>query len=92
MSYIPLEALRNRGWHTDYLPIGRRMRYQAPCVGVSDDGHALVYDCATSSSTPSPLVPVSPSDACGRPFRPGPNFVMETASGEGVTCGGRPRR
>ena len=95
MSYVPLDVKRNRGWQwyddgsNAITTFGSefRHRYLAPCVGVSDNGHNYEYDCTASGSTST----TTTTDLCGRPFRPGSNFVVETASGLGVTCGGRPR-
>ena len=88
MSYIPLKTQRNRGWHWTDSGSEFHHRYLAPCAGVTDNGQTYEYDCTASSSTSTTT---TTTDLCGRPFRSGPNFVVETASGPGVTCGGRPR-
>ena len=86
MSYIPLEIQRNRGWRWNDSGSEFHHRYLAPCAGVTDNSHSYEYVCASDGSTAT-----TTTDLCGRPFRSGSNFVVETASGPGVTCGGRPR-
>ena len=90
MSFIPLKTQRNRGWWDGDRSQKLGMRYLAPCAGVTDNAHTYEYDCATAISSSSSTTTTT-TDLCGRPFRPGPNYVPPTASGEGVTCGGRPK-
>ena len=98
MSYLPLSrpfgpqnTVRNRGWHWDDSGSpnsGFHYRYLAPCIGVTDDNGVYRHDCSATSQ----LTPTTSTDLCGKPFRPGSNFVVKTAAGLGVTCGGRRNR
>lgn len=102
MSYLPLnkplgskDTIRNRGWHwyedgsngVDSFGSEYRHRYLAPCPSVTDDDGVYRHDCSSLySATPE-------VDACGKPFRVGADFAVETATGLGATpCGGRRNR
>jgi len=94
MSYVPLskpfgtkKTIRNRAWRSaeDGITNQYGYRYLAPCSGVTDDDGVYRHECSTSSD------PVVPTDLCGKPFRTGSNFVIETADGIGNPCGGRPK-
>ena len=98
MSYLPLssplgsgDTIRNRGWQwyndTGTAPTNFRYRFQAPCIGVTDEDGVYRHDCTTSSTT------TTETDLCGKPFRAGSNFVVQTATGAAAPpCGGRRNR
>ena len=101
MSYLPLgsplgseDTIRNRAWQwyndTGTAPTNFRYRFQGPCTGVTDEDGVYRHDCSTSTTTTTTTT-ITETDLCGKPFRPGSNFVVETASGPGIACGGRPR-
>jgi hypothetical protein len=97
MSYLPLSSplgsektIRNRGWqwynNTGTAPTNFHYRFQGPCIGVTDDDGVYRHDCT------SPSVNIV-TDLCGKPFRTGSNFVVQTATGSGAPpCGGRRNR
>lgn len=89
MSYIPLYEYRNRGWHSDETGYPHRVRYQAPCIGVVDDGYQITHDCAVTSLS---AVTTMPEDLCGRPFRPGATFTTLLATSSPDLQCGRPFR
>jgi hypothetical protein len=103
MAYLPLnrpygdrDTIRNRGWHwyedgsngIETFGFEFRHRYLAPCPSVTEEDGVYRHNCTVATSSAIDTT----KDLCGRPFRSGSNFVVETASGPGVTCGGRRNR